>query len=148
MLEAICVKQTAEAINGKAKKRARRGYTQRELAEILNCTIVRQPRDEVIVFETFEYHGIVPIFFNSRRGLYDTHALRVKALVRSSVRLPEPEMLVLDLTTSRWKRLTEKLGLNGFSPGDLEPRIYTLEADEKGNLLSLEVGDTLEDYEE
>ena len=127
----------------KSEKRAR-AYTQRQLADLYDVQVCRQPNDEILVFEFIEHVGERTVRYNFRDGAYKSHIVRVNLYTEFGVLLEYPRPGILDIPVAKWNRAKEELDL-GFEIDCLEQVVYTLEADKSGEILSFEEGNLLDE---
>ena len=116
----------------------KRAYTQREIAEMLNAEIHRQPRDEVMVFDAIEYVGVIVIQCTHNSNTYPAHVWRGRVYTNCGAPLRYPRTASIDVPQN-----TLRDALDGCII-DVDPYWwygwYTFEVDEFGEFLSFQEG--------
>ena len=149
------MKRKKENNKPKLKTKPLRVFTQDELKGTYNVVILRQPRDEVLVFDIKEYLGTRLMKNNTMGGAYEaTHWLGTVRTWNSVHFEPGSEKRgLLEIPQKRWDEALQntcdrccELGkeFNEHVPDDMTGP-YTIVADRNGQILSILEGDHLDE---
>ena len=116
----------------------KKAYTQREIAEMLNTEIHRQPRDEVMVFDAIEYVGEIVIQRTYDQRTYPTHVWRGRVYTNCGTPLMVPRSASIDVQLGPLRRALDDCIIE-VDPHDWYSW-YTFEVDEFGEFLSFKEG--------
>jgi hypothetical protein len=151
-MEEYFMNGTAQAIETEKKKKKKvkteKVWTQSRLKKLWNdawgmgSCILRQPRNEICVFESTEYLGTRRVKNNTYGGAYDAHYWRVGFLSQNSMPREFPNCGALEIPCSKWSKNT-KMGNIQLEPQDMIG-IYTVTVDRDGSVFVLEEGNKLE----
>jgi hypothetical protein len=133
--------------NRKKKIKTEKVWTQTQLKKLWSeawgiKVILRQPWNEICVFESLEYLGTRRVKFNTQGGAYDAHYWRVRWLTQKSVLREVPNEGVLEIPCSKWNKNKEKGNIQK-EPEEVTG-IHTVTVDPDGRIFRLEEGNTLE----
>lgn len=143
--------QIADALKKKSKKKkikTEKVWTQKQLKKLwenawgVAKVILRQPVNEISVFDSVEYLGTRRVKYNKYGGAYDAHHWRVHWLTKLSVLDDFPKEGALEIPCTKWNKNKEKGNIQK------EPEevigIHTLTVDGDGRDFRLEEGNKLE----
>jgi hypothetical protein len=133
--------------NRKRKIKTEKVWTQKQLKKLWSdawgCRVIlRQPRNEICVFESIEYLGTRRVKNNKFGGAYDAHYWRVTFLTEESELRDVPNQGALEMPCSKWNKNRAKGNIQKEPEEVLGT--HTITADCDGRLFSLEEGNTLE----
>jgi len=131
------------------RRRKRKTWTQDELREKYDVSVIRRPENEVLVVKVIDCCGERRMWYDHYPGKYEAHHWLVWLITKLSVYCEVPTRGLLEIPSPAWAKLRKTLGGSIEPCFDLEEGItYTIEADEDMQIVSLEEGDKLEEYDE